>query len=107
LTRPPYRELLIKTFEFKENDAEIERSRAWGIFLRSRTHAVMKARYDVERAGWKSANEIVSKIESEKSKLSPSNEHKLQEAEEKLVDRAANSAEIESKKQNVTKPFLS
>jgi multidrug resistance efflux pump len=99
-----------KRSEFKENDAEIERSRAQGHLLEEQNlTAVMKARYDVERARLEvSKQEIVSKIESEKSKLSLSNaDHKLQEAEEKLKsDRAANSAEIESKKQKRDKALF-
>ena len=101
-----------KRSEFKENDAEIERSRAQGHLLEEQNlTAVMKARHDVERARLEvSKQEIVSKIESEKSKLSLSNRRTqvASEAEEKLKsDRAANSAEIESKKQKRDKALLS
>ena len=99
-----------KRSEFKENDAEIERSRAQGHLLEEQNlTAVMKARYDVERARLEvSKQEIVSQIESEKSKLSLANAgHKLKEAEEKLKsDRAANGAEIESKKQKRDKALF-
>lgn len=91
-----------KRSELKENDAEIERSRAQGHLLEEQNlTAVMKARYDVERARLEvSKQEIVSRIEGEKSKISLANaEEKLKEAEEKhQSDRTANSAEVESKK---------
>src|SRR5262245_48007022 len=99
-----------KRSEFKENEAEIERSRAQGHLLEEQNlTAVMKARYDVERARLEvSKQEIVSKIESEKSKLNLANaEQKLKEAEEKhRSDRAANSAEVESKKQKRDKALF-
>jgi RND family efflux transporter MFP subunit len=92
-----------KRSEVKEADAEIDRSRAQGHLLEEQNlTAVVKARYDVERARLEvSKQEIVSKIEGEKSKLSLANsEQKLKEAEEKLEsDRAANAAEIASKQQ--------
>src|SRR5262249_11850992 len=92
-----------KRSEVKEADAEIDRSRAQGHLLEEQNlTAVVKARYDVERARLEvSKQEIVSKIEGEKSKLSLANsEQKLKEAEEKLEsDRAANAAEIAIKQQ--------
>lgn len=99
-----------KRSELKEADAEIERSRAQGHLLEEQNvTAVMKARYDVERAKLEvSKQEIVSKIEGEKSKLGQANaEEKLKEAEEKLKsERAANVAEIASKKQKRDKALF-
>jgi multidrug efflux pump subunit AcrA (membrane-fusion protein) len=99
-----------KRSEVKEANAEIDRSRAQGHLLEEQNlTAVMKARYDVERARLEvSKQEIVSKIEGEKSKLSLANaEQKLKEAEEKLKsDRAANVAEIASKQQKRDKALF-
>jgi HlyD family secretion protein len=99
-----------KRSEVKEANAEIDRSRAQGHLLEEQNlTAVMKARYDVERARLEvSKQEIVSKIEGEKSKLSLANAgQKLKEAEEKLKsDRAANIAEIASKQQKRDKALF-
>src|SRR5262245_19179226 len=99
-----------KRSEVKEAEAEIDRSRAQGHLAEEQNlTTLMKARYDVDRARLEvSKQEIVSKIEGEKSKLSLANaEEKLREAEEKLKsDRVANVAEISSKQQKRDKALF-
>ena len=99
-----------KRSEFKQAEAEIERSRAQGRLQEEQDLTqVTKGGYDVERAKLEaSKQEILSKIEGEKNKLILMDaEKKLQENEVKLEsDRAGTAAEIEGKKQKREKALF-
>jgi len=96
--------------DLKQADAEIERTRAtWRMTQEQSLTELTKARYDVERARLElSKAEILSKIEGEKNRLLLNNaEQKLKEAEQKLVsDKAAESADVESRKQRREKSLF-
>jgi HlyD family secretion protein len=99
-----------KRSELRQAEAEIERVRAEGRLLEEQNLTqVTKARYDVERARLEvSKQEILSKIEGEKTKLSLSDaQKKLNELETKLSsDRTGNGADVESKRQKRAKALF-
>lgn len=99
-----------KRSELKQAEAEIERSRAQGRLQEEQDLTQLtKGQYDVERAKLEaSKQEILSKIEGEKNKLTLMDaEKKLQENEVKLESgRAGSAAEIEGKKQKREKALF-
>jgi HlyD family secretion protein len=99
-----------KRSELKQAAAEIERTIAQGRITEEKNLTeVTKARYDVERARLEaSKQEILSKIEGEKTALALANaEQKLHEVEAKLAaDRVSVAADVESTKQKRDKALF-
>src|SRR5438132_4512427 len=99
-----------KRSELKQAEAEIERSRAQGRLQEEQDLTqVTKGGYDVERAKLEaSKQEILSKIEGKKNKLTLMDvEKKQQENEVKLESgRAGSAAEIDGKKQKREKALF-
>jgi len=87
-----------KQTELRQADAEIEQARAQGrITEEQNATALMKARYDIERAKLDvNKGDTVSRIDNEKAKLALADaEHKLRELEEKIKsDRTAAEADV-------------
>ena len=87
-----------KKSELRQADAEIEQSRAQGkITDEQNATALMKARYDIERAKLDvNKGDTVPRLENENAKLSLADaQSRLQELEEKVKsDRTSNAADI-------------
>jgi HlyD family secretion protein len=96
--------------DLKQADAQIENSRAQARLLQEQDQTtVMKAGYDVERAKLEaSKQEILSKIDGEKTKLALADaEQKLKEAEQKLAsDKTSAAADLETYKQKREKALF-
>jgi HlyD family secretion protein len=87
-----------KKSELRQADAEIEQARAQGkITEEQNATALMKARYDIERAKLDiDKGDTVSRLENEKAKLALVDaQHRLRELEEKIKsDRTAAQADV-------------
>ena len=87
-----------KQTELRQADAEIEQARAQGkITEEQNSTALMKARYDIERAKLDvNKGDTVSRIDNEKAKLALADaEYKLRELEEKIKsDRTSAEADV-------------